>query len=174
MQFLVNIIVWFNIKFYFYWYLIDINIVLIKFKILFFRVISNPNCLWRELIIINVLDIGLIIIIISIFLFILEINPQKDSPKMFYEYINMLHTRVSGAHGLVSYPKKSIREAVARQWRPVINYKSKKGGITATRSGNRGELRFRVKYEILLSTSRRCARIQGRICIRIHIRVVRY
>lgn len=74
----------------------------------------------------------------------------------------------------ISYPKKSIREAVARQWRPVINYKSKKEGITATRSGNRGELRFRVKYEILLSTFRRCARIQGRIYIRIHIRVVRY
>lgn len=58
----------------------------------------------------------------------------------------LVHTRFG-----ISYPKKSIREAVARQWRPVINYKSKKGGTTATRSGNRGELRFRVKYEILLS-----------------------
>lgn len=86
-----------------------------------------------------------------------------------YIHMYLVHTRFG-----ISYPKKSIREAVARQWRPVINYKSKKGGTTATRSGNRGELRFRVKYEILLSMSRKCACIQGRMCIRIHIKVVRY
>lgn len=62
-----------------------------------------------------------------------------------------LHTRVSGAFE----EGHSFGAEVARQW-PVgiINYQwGKKEGTTATRSGNRGELRFRVKYEILLSTS---------------------